>query len=169
MGFIETPEFWSALAFILVILIAERPLGRALKSWGKRQADSIQNQFDEAQKLVDQAKKLKEQYEKAYTLRGGARQKLMREAETEIRFLETDAMEQSSDRIRRKSQEVEMRLKMIAEHGCHDIKHQMLKRVVQKTKKILVNERDNNPQNENAENLTEDVCRILASFENIVK
>ena len=111
MALIETPEFWSALAFILVVLFATDPLERALKAWGRRKAEAIQSQFDEAKKLVEQAEKLKQQYETAYARRGLERQKLMREAETEIRFLETEILSQSADQIGRKTQEVEMRLK----------------------------------------------------------
>jgi len=169
MGLIETPEFWSAFAFIVVILLAEKPLRRALDTWGKQRAKNIQNQIDEAQKLLDQAQKLRDQYEQAYTRRGLERQKLVREAETEIRFLETEALEQSSDRMRRKNQEVDMRLQMIAEHGRHDIKHQILERVVHKAEKLLVIKRDTDTPKADTDRLTDDVCGALDSFETVLK
>ena len=167
MEFIETPEFWSTLAFLIIVLMSVRPLKRALKSWGKQQADGVRKQFDEAKNLVEQAEKLKQQYESAYVRRSSERQKLMREAETEIRFLEADALEHSSDQMRRKNQEVEMRLKMIAEHGRQDIKRKMLDRVVGKTEKMLAAQADGS--DENTEYLTDRVCQALDSFEGILK
>ena len=167
MALIETPEFWSALAFILVVLFATDPLERALKAWGKRKAEAVQSQFDEAKKLVEQAEKLKQQYETAYARRGLERQKLMREAETEIRFLETEILSQSADQIGRKTQEVEMRLKMIAEHGRQDVKRKMLTQVIQKAEKLLINGKYQ--AKENPENLTDQVCQALDTFETVLK
>ena len=156
MEFFETPEFWSAVAFFCVVLVVVTPLSRALNAWGKRRAGEVQNQFDEAQKLVDQAQKLKDQYQAAYAGRGGTRQKLMREADVEIRFLETELLSQSADQMRRKTQEVEMRLKMIAEHGRQDVKRKMLKKIVQKTGKLLLRKTD-----ENGDALVERLCGAL--------
>ena len=164
MAFLETPEFWSAFAFILVVLVVGRPLRRALSAWGERKAKAIQDQIDEAQKLVKQAEKLKEQYRMAYARRSSERQKLMREADTEIRFLETELSDQSSDRVRRKSQEVEMRLKMIAEHGRQDVKKRMVTRVINKTEKLLENREEYTSENENMNDLVENACRALDTF-----
>ena len=169
MDLIKAPEFWTSLAFILVILISSRPLSKALKAWGKRKADSIQNRFTEAKKLVAQAEKLKKQYESAYGRRSSERQKLMHEAEIEIRFLEADSLAQSSDRMKRKSKEVEMRLKMIAEHGRQGIKHQILEHVVRKTKKLLADGKNNNLEDESVGDLTERICKSLNSFESSLK
>ncbi|MBR6411693.1 MAG: hypothetical protein IKS41_00845 [Alphaproteobacteria bacterium] len=165
MTFFETPEFWIAFAFVLVVLVAARPLMRALNAWGEKKAQAIQNQIEEAQKLADQAKKLKEQYEAAYARRSAERQKLMREAETEIRFLETEILDQSSDRVQRKNQEVEMRLKMIAEHGRQDVKQRMLSRVIRKTEQLLTEQLGHQSKNENQDDLVENTCRALDSFE----
>ena len=164
MEFIKTPEFWLALAFVLVLLIAGRPLKRGLEKWGSEKAKAIQKQFDEAQQLKEHAEKLKEQYQKAYTQRSSARQKLMHEAEVESRFLETELLGQSSDRLKRKKQEVEMRLKMIAEHGRQNVKRQMLNRVIQKTEKLLMRQ-----QGGQSDDLVDQVCQALDSFENVLK
>ena len=62
MNWIESPEFWIACAFLLVILLAVLPLGRMIKTFGERQATLIQHRFDEATALADKAQHLKEQY-----------------------------------------------------------------------------------------------------------
>ena len=159
MEFFETPEFWSATAFFLVVLVVVGPASRALESWGKRRAETVQSRFDEAQKLVDQAKQLKEQYQVSYAGRNAERQKLMREADVEIRFLETELLGQSADQMRRKTQEVEMRLKMIAEHGRQDVKRKMLKKVVQKTEKLF--------KKKPKENLNASVGRLIGALDTL--
>ena len=160
MKMIQSPEFWSALAFGIVVFAVIKPGCRFLKKWGQKQADAILRQQKEAEDVLQKAKKLCAQYKTVYQNRGSERQKIMREAEKEIQFLEKEAVHQTEDRMTRKKQEVDLRLKMIAENGEQDIKRKMLSQLVKQTEIQL-----RSGQAEDTDELVKEACAALDRYE----
>lgn len=140
---LQSPEFWTSLAFIIVVGIALRPVSRGLNRWAERQAAQIKQHQQEAQDILKKAEELKQQYEKSYRHRAAERQKIMKIADEEIIALTEETEQRIRDHQIRKKQEVELRLKMMAENGTQDIKRQMLTRVVRQTTALLEEKRDN--------------------------
>jgi len=166
MTLFQSAEFWVGLAFVMVLCLALYPLCKWLSAWGEKQANLVRNRLDEANALKVKAEKLAKQYEQAYQKRTQERQHLIQEADKEIQFLKTDALQQSHDRMQRKQQEVAIRLKMIEENGRQDIKRKMLKQVVNKTKTLLKANR--NALADNPETLTDQVCQALDEYQPIL-
>ncbi len=126
----HSAEFWSSVAFVIVVAVALRPVGRYLNRWTKRQDAQITAELEQAKNLRAQAEELKDEYQKAFQNRWKERAKLMREADREIEDLRAETESKTHDRILHKRQEVALRLKVIEENGRQEVKNQMLSKVV---------------------------------------
>ena len=159
MHFIQSPEFWSSSAFVLLVAVMVRPAGRLLGKWGQKQADDIRKQQKEATEVLKKAEALEAQYKTLYQKRNQERRKVMREVDREIQFLKQDLLKQTNDRIARKNQEVDLRLNRIAENGRQDIKRKMLSRLVKQTENQLAK-----TENENMDDIIKKACEALENF-----
>jgi len=164
MNFIQSPEFWSSSAFVLLVLIMLKPAGRLLKKWGQKQADQIRRRQEEAEGVLKKAGEMRAQYKDLYQKRNQEHRKIMRQADREIQFLEQDLLKQTNERIARKNQEVDLRLKRIAENGRQDIKRKMLSYVVKQTENRLAEIKD-----ENTDVLVEQACSALEKYASVLK
>ena len=164
MNFIQSPEFWSSSAFVLLVLVMLKPASSLLKKWGQKQADQISWRQEEAESVLKKAKEIQVQYKGLYQRRNQERRKIMRQADREIKFLEQDLIKQTNERIARKNQEVDLRLKRIAENGRQDIKRKMLSYVVKQTENRLAEIKD-----ENTDALVEQACSALEKYASVLK
>lgn len=134
---IKGPEFWMSFAFVAVILIAARPLGRFLSRWGAQQADKVRAHLDEPANLRKQAEELYEKYVLHTKNQEKERANILKQADIEIENLRKDFEEHTAERMQRKDREVAARLKMVQENGTRQMKEQMAKLVIEKTYDIL--------------------------------
>ena len=142
MTVISSPEFWISFAFLLVVGIFSVPLFRGLNKWTEKQVALIQQEQDEAKEILKKAEEIKKKYEKAYLKRFVEKQKMFQEAESEIAVLDEEAQLMLQDKMNRKKQELELRLKMIEENGRQDIKGKMLEQILMDTRYRLKNHKD---------------------------
>jgi len=64
MEFLHDPELWIAVAFVLFIVAAGRPIGRAIAKMLDERGAKIKADLDEARRLRDEAQALLAAYEK---------------------------------------------------------------------------------------------------------
>lgn len=64
MEFFKAPETWVAAAFIIFVVLAAKPIGRAIAKALDERAARIKNQLDEARALRDEAEKLLAEHQK---------------------------------------------------------------------------------------------------------
>lgn len=134
---IKGPEFWMSFAFVAVVLIAFRPLGRFLSQWGKSQADKVRSHLEEPARLRNQAEELYAKYVLHTKNQEMERADILRQGEEEIKNLRSEFEERTKERLQRKDREVAARLKMVQENGTRQLKDQMAKLVIKKTYDIL--------------------------------
>lgn len=135
---IQGPEFWMSFAFFAVILIAFKPLRKGLLAWGQARADDVQAKLDEPAKLRQEAEALLVKYQSHTKNKETEYAEIMKQAESEIDFLQKDFDERLKERLVRKDKETEVRLQMIYENGVKDMKNKMLKLVIKRTYEILL-------------------------------
>lgn len=58
MEFLNNPETWVAIAFVIFVILAARPISRAIASGLDNRAAKIKAQLDEARALRDEAERL---------------------------------------------------------------------------------------------------------------
>jgi F-type H+-transporting ATPase subunit b len=57
-GLLHDPAFWVALAFVVLVILAAKPVGRILATALDDRAETIKAQLDEAEKLREEAQEL---------------------------------------------------------------------------------------------------------------
>ncbi len=64
MHFLEAPEFWVAVAFVLFVVLAGKPIYRAVAAQLDARAARIKAELDEAARLRDEAQQLLSEYQR---------------------------------------------------------------------------------------------------------
>ena len=135
--FYQTAEFWVGFAFILVVVLLFKPLGKMLKSMLVKRRSEIIDQITQAEHLRDDAQKLLAQYEKKFLHAKDEANEILERSEKEIELLknnELQKLEQDLD-IRRK--EVENSIALSAEKVRNEINKTISSLAVEKVKKHL--------------------------------
>ena len=167
--FLQSPEFWTSLAFLIVVGVMTKPVMRFLNRWGQKKAEQIQADQQTARDLLEKAKALKNRYEAAYRNRQAEREKLLAEADQEIMVLEADTLCHLKEHMAHKAQEVALRLKMIEENGRQDIKGKMLARVLSDCRSRLETLRDDGQTDTDVSELLDRACRALDAYQTALK
>ena len=165
----ENPEFWSAVAFIIVVLVAMRPIGRFLNKWTDKQKMIILKNQKEADDILDKAKNLKLKYDKIYQDRWLKQKQMLEQADLEISVLKAEVEHSTSDKISRKNQEMAVRLKTIEENGYQNVKNKVLSKVISETKKMFKTCLNEDEVTENPDDLLETVFRVLKNKKELLK
>jgi len=166
---LQSPEFWTSFAFLIVVVFALKPVARFLDRWGQKKAEQIQTEQQTARELLEKAKTLKNRYETAYRNRQAEREKLLAEADQEIMVLETETQHHLDERIAHKTQEITLRLKMIEENGRQDIKGKMLNRILTDTRSRLETLRDEGKTDADISDLLKHAFQSLDAYKNALK
>lgn len=64
MQFLQSPEFWVAVSFVLFVVLAGKPIYRGITGQLDARAMRIKTQLDEAQRLRDEAQQLLSEYQR---------------------------------------------------------------------------------------------------------
>jgi F-type H+-transporting ATPase subunit b len=165
----ENPEFWSAVAFVIVVLVALRPVRRFLNKWTDKQKTIILNRQKEADDILDKAKNLKLKYDKIYQDRWLEQKQMLEQADSEISLLKAEVEQSTGDKISRKNQEMAIRLKTIEENGYQNVKNKVLSKVISETKKMFKTCLNEDEVTENPDDLLETVFRVLKNKKELLK
>lgn len=161
---IKSPEFWTSMAFLGVVLIFMRPFMRYLDRWAKKQAALVQKNREEARSVRKRAETVLKQYEAVNRNRETERGRLLAEADEEISFLEQEFEQRTADRIARKKQEMALRLKTIEENGRQDVKNKMLNRIVGLARKDLMMRQSKGELQEDMVLVVDRVCQAMDDY-----
>ena len=80
---LQNPQFWMAVAFCLIVILAIRPTKKKLSVWGKAQAQVVQQELDSAAQLRKQAEELYTEYEEHTKNLNKERAQILHSAEKE--------------------------------------------------------------------------------------
>jgi len=64
MHFLESPEFWVAIGFVVFVVFAFKPIYRAITAMLDARAERIKAELDEAMRLRDEAQQLLTEYQR---------------------------------------------------------------------------------------------------------
>lgn len=135
---ISSPEFWISFAFVAVILMAFRPIGRYLRAWGKRRADSIQQSLDDAKNLRAKAEALLAEYEQKTKHKDRERAGIMKRAQREAARLQKEMAEKLTERLEKQEEDMASRLRLVREQGQRELKDKMLGMLMTQTYKTAL-------------------------------
>lgn len=135
--FYQTAEFWVGFAFILVVVLLFKPLGKMLKSMLVKRRSEIIDQITQAEHLRDDAQKLLAQYEKKFLHAKDEANEILERSEKEIELLKNDELQKLEQDLEIRRKEVENSIALSAEKVRNEINKTIASLAADKVKKHL--------------------------------
>lgn len=136
-AFYENPEFWVAMAFVLVVLVLSRPIARLLGELLNRRIEAIADRITEAQKLNEDAQKLLSEYEKKYLNAEKEARNILRRSEKEIELLKEERLKKLEADMEIRQKEAEQRIKATQEAAVKEIMALTSEAAIRALKEVL--------------------------------
>src|SRR5579871_4996578 len=105
MEMFHDPEFWVALAMVVIILAAIRPVGRIAAASLDARAARIRTQIEEARKLREDAQALLAEYQRKQRDAMAEAEKIISQAKTDAARLKADAEKDLVGAVERRKQQ----------------------------------------------------------------
>lgn len=101
-GMLHDPTFWVALAFIVLIAFAAKPVGRILATALDDRAETIKAQLDEAENLREEAQQLLASYKRKQQEAEEEAAKILQRAKDEAARLEAKSKDDLANALKRR-------------------------------------------------------------------
>jgi len=105
MHFLETPEFWVAVAFVAVAIFIYKPIRNAMLGALDARAADIRRQIEEARKLREDAQALLAEYQRKQRDALSEAERIIQGAKDEARRLKTETEAELVRSIERRKQQ----------------------------------------------------------------
>ena len=135
--FYQTAEFWVGFAFILVVVLLFKPLGKMLKSMLVKRRSEIIDQITQAEHLRDDAQKLLAQYEKKFLHVKDEASVILDNSEKEIELLKNEEIQKLERDLDVRRKEVENSISATAEKVKNEINQKIAALTVNKVKAYI--------------------------------
>ena len=145
-AFYENPEFWVGLAFVLVVLMLARPIGRIVNAMLNKRIEAIADRITEAQKLNEDAQKLLAEYEKKFLNAEKEAKNILRKSEREIELLKDERLKKLEAEMNMKQKEAEQRIKTAQESAVKEITAVASEMTIKAWKEVLAKSLDKKSQ-----------------------
>ena len=145
-AYYETPDFWVGLAFVLVILMLARPIGRILNLMLNKRIEAIADRITEAQKLNEDAQKLLAEYEKKYLNAEKEAKNILRKSEREIELIKDERLKKLEAEMDMKQKEAEQRIKTAQESAVKEVTALASEMTIKALKEVLAKSLDKKSQ-----------------------
>ncbi len=132
--FYKSAEFWVGFAFILVVVLLFKPLGKALKAMLLKRRNEIIDQINQAEQLRDDAQKLLAQYERKFLHAKDEADEILIRSEKEIEFLKNAELQKLEQDLASRRQEVENGINAAVEKVKNEINQKIAALTVKKVK-----------------------------------
>lgn len=145
-AYYENPEFWVGLAFVLVVLMLARPIGRILNLMLNKRIEAIADRITEAQKLNEDAQKLLAEYEKKYLNAEKEAKNILRKSEREIELIKDERLKKLEAEMDIKQKEAEQRIKTAQESAVKEVTALASEMTIKALKEVLAKSLDKKSQ-----------------------
>ena len=145
-AYYENPEFWVGLAFVLVVLMLARPIGRILNLMLNKRIEAIADRITEAQKLNEDAQKLLAEYEKKYLNAEKEAKNILRKSEREIELIKDERLKKLEAEMDMKQKEAEQRIKTAQESAVKEVTALASEMTIKALKEVLTKSLDKKSQ-----------------------
>lgn len=159
-AFYENPEFWVAVAFVLVVVVLAKPVARLLNEMLNRRIEAIADRITEAQKLNEDAQKMLAEYEKKYLNAEKEARNILRKSEKEIEFLKEDRLKKLEADMEMKQKEAEQRIKTAQEAAMKEITTLTSEMTIRVLKEVLSKNLDKKAQDRLIEASIEEISKL---------
>ena len=119
----SNPEFWVALAFVLVVILAYKPIMRAITGSLDARADKIRGQIEEARKLREDAQALLAEYQRKQREAMAEAEKIIAQARTDAARMKTEAEKELEHSLERRKQQALDRIAQSEAQALADVRN----------------------------------------------
>lgn len=142
LPFYSTPEFWVAMAFVLVVCFASRPVFRAAAAGLDARSAGIQAKLDEARALREDAQALLADYQRRQRDALKEAAAVLQHAHDEADRLKRDAEESLEALVLRREQRALERVKLAERAATAEIRDLAVDLAVRTAEKLVVRHLD---------------------------
>lgn len=136
-------EFWVGAAFVLVVLLLARPVGKAVLGLLRSRGEQIAQRIHEAVSLKEDAQKLLAEYERKF--RGAEKEasEMLKRSENEIDGLKRETLLKLEADMKKREQDAKVHLALAEDSATSEIATKTAGITIKAVKKILSEEMDN--------------------------
>jgi F-type H+-transporting ATPase subunit b len=143
---LQNPEFWFAMASVLVIVLAWKPVGKILAKVLDARVDKIRSEIKEAENLLAQAKELLARYTGQLASAEREAQRIIAQAEAEANMIRARAAEELEHALAARQQHVLDRINQAEAAAVAEIRDATVTLTMQATRAALKNGMNDNQQ-----------------------
>ena len=147
-AFYENPEFWVGVAFILVVVLLARPVGRMVKGMLVKRIDGIAQRINDAQKLKDDAQRLWVEYEKKFLNAPNEAYEILKKSENEMELLKGERIRKLEEEIKIRENDTQNRIVTAERAAVQEIRELGSVLSIGAVKKVLVEKLDDQTQDD---------------------
>lgn len=159
-AFYQGPEFWVGLAFVTVVLLLARPVGKILNIMLNKRIDNIAKRINEVQKLNEDAQQLLAEYEKKYLNAEKEAKAILRKSEKEIELLKETRLQKLEQEVTIKQKEAEARIRTAQDNALREITNLTSEMTIEVLKKALTDNLSHKTQEQLIDESIEAIAKL---------
>ena len=135
-------EFWVGAAFVLVVCMLARPVGKAVLGLLRKRGEDIAKRISDAVSLKEEAQKMLAEYERKF--RGAEKEasEMLARSEREVEALKKDTLAKLEADMAKREKEVRNHLELAGDEASRDVAMRTADLTIAAVKKILADKMD---------------------------
>ncbi len=159
--FYHNPTFWVGMAFVLVVIVLAKPVGKIVKNALTKRKENIIAKINEAEKLRDDAQKLLAQYERKFLHAKDEAQEILDKSTNEIKNLTDFELKKMDNDLSLKQKEVDVFIEATIEKTKKEINELACEKSVSIVKKYIA---ENSDKKQHEKFIDKSIKNILSSL-----
>ena len=136
-SFFATSSFWAAVAFIIVVAAAARPVGRGIAGALDVRSNRIRDQIEEAQRLREEAQQMLASYQRKQRDAAKEAEEIVSAAEAEAKRLAEAEQAQLEHSLKRREQQAKDRLNQAEQDAVNEVRSKAVEIAVQAARDVI--------------------------------
>jgi F-type H+-transporting ATPase subunit b len=136
----SSPTFWTAVGFVIFVVLTVRPIAKAALAALDGRAERIKAQLDEAQTLREEAQKTLAEYERKQRDAVGETEKIIEHAKEEARRIHGEAEADLERSLARRAQQAEEKIGQAEAAALKEVRNQAVDVALAAAAKLIAEE-----------------------------
>ncbi len=139
-------EFWVGAAFVLVVLLLARPVGKAVMGLLRGRGEQIAQRIKDAVDLKEDAQKMLAEYERKF--RGAEKEaaEMLKRSEHEVEVLKRETLQRLEADMKKREEETKAHLALAEENAAGEVAVKTAELTMATVRKLLQKELDDKAQ-----------------------
>jgi len=139
---LHEPEFWVVVAFVILLVLAWRPVGRQLTAMLDARRDQIRKDLEEAARLKAEAQVLLDDFKKKHTEAVATAAGIVAHARSEAERIAAEGAQHLEDSLKRREQMAMQRIAQAESQAIADVRDAAVEVAIAATRKLVAEKLD---------------------------